>query len=153
VDDSTITHFERVKLRMEAIVPIVRDFERAFGKEAVHDVLRARIQRGVEQARNNEAYKGREPDFEKARKGIEFFSAGGALQYEVIACDKDTLQFNVTECQYARMMDEMNASDLGHLLVCEGDFAGAYSSGMELTRTQTRMRGQSHCDFRYYRRS
>ena len=152
MDESTITQFERIKIRMESIVPLIRDFENAFGKDAVHEVLEARVQRGIEQAQNNEAYKDRKPDFEKARKGIEFFSAGGALQYEVIACDKDTLQFDVTDCQYAKMMEEMNATDLGHLLVCQGDFAGAYRSGMELTRTQTRTQGHPHCDFRYHRR-
>jgi hypothetical protein len=150
--DSKITQFERVKIGMEVVVPLIRDFENAFGKEAVHRVLRERIERGVERARTDEAYVDRQPDFEQARDGIEFYSAGGALQYDVIACDKDTLQFDVTDCQYARMMEALNATDLGHLLVCQGDFAAAYRSGMELTRTQTRMQGFSHCDFRYHRR-
>jgi predicted ArsR family transcriptional regulator len=152
MDNSTITQFERVKVSMEAVVPIIRDFESAFGKEAVHRVLEARVERKIEEARSSEAYKLIEPDFEKAEKGIEFYSEGGALRYEVIACDKDSLQFNVTDCQYAKMMKGLNATDLGHLLVCQGDFAGAYRSGMELKRTQTRMQGYSHCDFRYHRR-
>jgi len=151
VADTTITQFERVKIGMETVVPIIRDFENEFGKEAVRRVLEARIERGIEQARSNEAYKDIQPNFEKARIGIEFYAAGNALQYDVIACDKDTLQFNVTGCQYARMMQELNATDLGHLLVCQGDFASAYRSGMELTRTQTRMQGFSHCDFHYHR--
>jgi len=149
--DSTITQFDRVRISMEAMVPIIRDFENEFGKEAVHRVLKARTARAIDRARNDEAFKDREPDFEKARAGIEFYSEGGALEYEVIACDKDTLQFNVTDCQYARMMQELDATDLGFLIVCSGDFAAAYRSGMELTRTQTRMQGYSHCDFRYRR--
>lgn len=151
--ENAITQFERVKIEMQAIVPIIREFENAFGKEAVRRVLEARNERNLESARNNEAYLGREPDFEKAREGIEFYSAGGALRYDVIACDRDTLQFNVTDCEYAKMMRDLDATDLGHLFVCQGDFAGAYRSGMELTRTQTRMQGHSHCDFRYHRRS
>jgi len=150
--DSTLTQFERVRIEMEVLVPIIRDFESEFGKEAVRRVLEARIRRGIERAKNNEAYKDREPDFTKARAEIEFYAAGKALEYDVIACDTDTLQFNVTDCQYARMMQELNATDLGHLFVCQGDFAGAYRSGMELTRTQTRMQGMPHCDFRYHRR-
>jgi len=149
--NSTITQFERVKINMETIVPIIRDFEDEFGKEAVHRVLEKRTERNIERARNNEVYRDREPNFEKARTGIEFYSAGGALQYEVIACDNDSLQFNVTDCQYAKMMQELEATDLGYLLVCQGDFAAAYRSGMELTRTQTRMQGFSHCDFCYHR--
>ena len=149
---ATITNFEKIRISMEAMVPIIRDFEQEFGKAAVHAVLEARIQRNIERAQNNSAYKDREPDFEKARDGIGFFSAGEALRYDVIACDKDTLQFDVKDCQYARMMAELNATDLGFLIVCQGDFAAAYRSGMELTRSQTRMQGYSHCDFRYHRR-
>ena len=118
--ESNITNFEKLKISMEAMVPIIRDFEKQFGKEAVHGVLDARIQKNIERAQNNKAYKDRAPDFEKARQGIEFFSAGEALQYEVIACDKDTLQFDVKNCQYARMMAELDATDLGFLLVCQG---------------------------------
>jgi hypothetical protein len=149
--DTAVTQFERVKISMEAVVPIIRDFENEFGKEAVQRVLKGRIERGIERARNEEAHKHIEPDFETARSGIEFYSAGNALQYDVIACDKDGLRFDVTDCQYARMMQDMNAADLGHLLVCQGDFAGAYRSGMELTRTETRMQGFPRCNFHYHR--
>jgi hypothetical protein len=73
------------------------------------------------------------------------------LKYDILATDKDRLEFDVKNCQYAKMMQELDAMDLGYLLICQGDFAAAYASGMELTRSQTRMQGFDFCDFRYHR--
>jgi hypothetical protein len=141
------------KIRMQRLVPIIRAMEDKFGRESVHAVLADEVTRGIEQARNSDEYKDRKADFARAEKGIEFFAAGEALKYEVLASDSDQLDFDVKNCQYARMMEELEATDLGFLLICQGDFAAAYESGMELTRTQTRMQGYDTCDFRYRQRT
>jgi len=43
--------------------------------------------------------------------------------------------------------------ELGFLLACGADFpvAEGFGPDIELTRTQTIMQGDSHCDFRYRR--
>ncbi|MEM7094316.1 MAG: L-2-amino-thiazoline-4-carboxylic acid hydrolase [Actinomycetota bacterium] len=46
----------------------------------------------------------------------------------------------------------LDARDLGLMLVCNVDFPLAARAGMDLERTQTKMTGASHCDFRYQRR-
>ncbi len=45
----------------------------------------------------------------------------------------------------------MGLGDIGHLLSCnrDGDFCIGYNPKMELTRTQTIMKGAPYCDFRY----
>ncbi len=45
----------------------------------------------------------------------------------------------------------MGLGDIGHLLSCnrDGDFCIGYNPEIEMTRTQTIMKGASHCDFRY----
>ena len=45
----------------------------------------------------------------------------------------------------------MGLGDIGDLLSCnrDGDFCIGYNPEMELERTQTIMKGASHCDFRY----
>ena len=134
------------------MVPVIRAMEDRFGKEAVQAVLADEVTRGIEQARDSDKYRDREPDFARAEKGIGFFAAEDALKYEVLATDRDHLRFDVKNCQYAKMMEELEATDLGFLLICQGDFAAAYESGMELTRTQTRMQGYDSCDFHYHRR-
>ena len=139
----------RETIRMKALVPVIRSFEQAFGKEAVHAVLRQAVQADKDEAGSSA---GREPDFDRAAKAMARFAVGEALDYRILAKDADRLELDVTGCRYAELMKELDASDLGHLLICEGDYAPALRAGMELTRTQTRMQGAGHCDFRFGRR-
>jgi L-2-amino-thiazoline-4-carboxylic acid hydrolase-like protein len=136
-------------IRMKPLVPVIRAFEQAFGKESVHAVLRQLVQGDKDDARSSV---GRDPDFDRAAKAMGRFAAGDALDFKIIAKDGDRLDIDVTRCKYADLMEELDATDLGHLLICEGDYAPALRAGMELTRTQTRMQGAGHCDFRFRRR-
>lgn len=74
-----------------------------------------------------------------------------ALEMDVLVTEPDEMAFNVTRCRYAEMYQEMGVGDIGHLLSCnrDGDFCVGYNPEIELTRTQTIMKGASHCDFRY----
>jgi hypothetical protein len=49
------------------------------------------------------------------------------------------------------MYRAMGLGEIGHLLSCnrDGDFCIGYNPEMKLERTQTIMKGASHCDFRY----
>lgn len=139
-----LTNFERVSIQMEAVVPIVRGLQEILGEDVVNEALAERLTRRLDAIEP-----GHEPDFDRMAEGTKFFAAGDALEYDIIAATSDSFDMNVTNCRYAEMMDKLGARDIGHLLVCGGDFAGAKRIGMELTRTQTRMQGASHCDFRY----
>ena len=61
------------------------------------------------------------------------------------------LDFNVRRCRYAETYRAMGLGDIGDILSCnrDGAFCEGYDSRIKLTRTQTIMRGASHCDFRY----
>ncbi|WP_319391084.1 L-2-amino-thiazoline-4-carboxylic acid hydrolase [uncultured Cohaesibacter sp.] len=74
-----------------------------------------------------------------------------ALQIETLVTEPDQMDFNVTRCRYAEMYKEMGLGDIGHLLSCnrDGDFCVGYNPDIKLERTQTIMKGASHCDFRY----
>jgi hypothetical protein len=74
-----------------------------------------------------------------------------ALEIEVLRADEEEMDFNVTRCRYSEMYKEMGLGEIGHLLSCnrDGDFCIGYNPEIELTRTQTIMKGASHCDFRY----
>ncbi|MBU1277864.1 MAG: L-2-amino-thiazoline-4-carboxylic acid hydrolase [Alphaproteobacteria bacterium] len=74
-----------------------------------------------------------------------------ALEMDMLVTEPDEMAFNVTRCRYAEMYQEMGVGDIGHLLSCnrDGDFCVGYNPEIELTRTQTIMKGASHCDFRY----
>ena len=74
-----------------------------------------------------------------------------ALQIETLVTEPEQMDFNVTRCRYAEMYKEMGLGDIGHLLSCnrDGDFCVGYNPDIKLDRTQTIMKGASHCDFRY----
>ena len=89
--------------------------------------------------------------FEDFRAIMPLWTAEDALEIEPIEMTDERMDFDVTRCRYSEMYKEMGLGDIGHLLSCnrDGDFCLGYNSDMELTRTQTIMKGASHCDFRY----
>ena len=75
------------------------------------------------------------------------YGEGGILTYETRRTDDGAFAVDVTDCGYAKLMDELGARDLGDLLLCAEDEVAVARAGTVLERTQTRMRGASHCDF------
>lgn len=92
-----------------------------------------------------------EPDLKDFADLLPLWKMDGALEMDVIEEGPDRLEFNITRCRYSEMYKEMGLGDIGHLLSCnrDGDFCIGYNPKMELTRTQTIMKGATHCDFRY----
>ena len=94
---------------------------------------------------------GHTPDFQDFADIMPNWTAGGSLEIEHLHTSAERFEFNVTRCRYAEMYREMGLGRIGHLLSCnrDGDFCIGYNPDMKLTRTQTIMKGASHCDFRY----
>ena len=149
MDPSELTNLERMRIQMEYAVPLVRDLQRLLGEQVVNEALARR----VELLAAEQAQPGSKADFGRMEAGMELYARGGALDYDVIASDSDRFDVNITRCDYMRMMEDLGARDVGHLLICNLDYPMAARTGMALTRTQTQMQGASFCDFRYRRRS
>lgn len=151
-DEPKLTHLQKSRIRMEVVIPIIRALENEIGVERAHQIVRealdTKARKEVSQILGG-----------KRVEKMPFNSVGmdavysSALQYEVLREDDEAFDFNVTGCGYKRMMEEMDAVDLGGLLFCNGDFASADEWGVDLERTQTCMQGASHCNFRYRLRS
>ena len=94
---------------------------------------------------------GHTPSFEDFLAIMPLWTKEDALQIDLIEANEDKLHFNITRCRYSEMYKEMGLGLLGDLLSCnrDGDFCIGYNPDMELERTQTIMKGASHCDFRY----
>ncbi len=145
-----LTILERIRIQMEYAVPLLRDLQELLGEESVNAALVERLRTRTQKAKDtctNEA------DMSRMALGTEQFAAGEALEYEIIESDSERFDMNVTRCRYAQMMEQLGAREIGHLLICNGDFEAAERVGMELTRTQTCMQGADFCDFRYRKRS
>lgn len=105
----------------------------------------------IEQGKALAAQLGRAPDLIDFKAIQPNWTREDALRIETLEATEEKMDFNVTRCRYAEMYKEMGLGDIGHLLSCnrDGDFCIGYNPEIELTRTQTIMKGASHCDFRY----
>ena len=84
-------------------------------------------------------------------RGLSAWSAGGALETEVIELTDGSFAFDVTRCRYAEMYRSLGLEDLGATLSCNRDGAliEGFNPDVVFTRTQTIMSGATHCDFRF----
>jgi hypothetical protein len=72
-----------------------------------------------------------------------------AIQSEPVEGDPGEMNFDVTDCKYARFFKSLGEPELGFLLVCSMDFDVADVLGIGLQRTTTIMEGAERCDFRW----
>ncbi len=144
---ANLTHLEKRRIQMEYVVPLIKDLQAILGEDVVLAALAERNRR----AEGSAAVLGKEvsPDFGRMAKATEGFAAGDAMDYEVITSSESAFDMNVHRCGYAEMMEDLGGREFGHLLICNGDFAAANRIGMALERSQTRMQGDSYCNFRY----
>jgi hypothetical protein len=73
-----------------------------------------------------------------------------ALTVDWKRLDETHVEFDVTACKYAEFWRGVGEPELGFLLQCSADYAVTDAvDPIHLERTQTRMQGASHCDFRF----
>ena len=144
-----LTFLERTTIQMLYVVPLIRDLQRILGEEVVNAALAQRIKDQTADAKKSDV---KAEDLSTMESATQMYAAGDALEFDIIRSEKDHFDMNVTGCGYAKMMDNLGASDIGFNLICGLDIPMAEEMGMTLKRTQTCMQGASHCDFRYSRR-
>ncbi len=142
------------KRRIEAaIIKNIFDvLEERHGREEAEEVIsQAVIKSSVEQGKEFRQQHGGEPDLKDFAALSSLWEMDGALKKDILVSTADRLEYNMVHCGYADMYKEMGLGDIGHLLSCnrDGTFCDGYNPNMKLTRTQTIMKGASHCDFRY----
>lgn len=151
----TLTLLERREIEARIVGPLIAGFRAEFGDEATLRIVRRVI---AELARESGAELARslgEASLSAFARCLETWTAGGALEIEMLERSDERLDFNVRRCRYAEMYRALGLADLGSSLSCVRDFALAegFNPDIELTRTQTLMEGASHCDFRFRRRA
>ena len=147
----SIPQLEQAKIQARVLLPLVKAFQAELGEERANQIVRKAWEAVAR--RTGEAARDLLPGnpVEKVAAGLPIFSAGGALDVEVLKQTSEAFEFNVKGCRYAEFFKELGESELGFLFSCSGDFAQAegLSPDLEFTRSQTIMQGASHCDFRY----
>ncbi|MZR31688.1 L-2-amino-thiazoline-4-carboxylic acid hydrolase [Sneathiella litorea] len=147
-DTIGITPFEHIKLTVEAQIPLVRAMEKELGPEKAHRLIREALDtrnRKISENRSRNA----PMTIPKLEAEFSSFGIGVDFEFEVLKRSEDEFHVDVHKCAYTKMMEELEARDLGPLLICNCDFALAEGLGLELKREKTCMKGDGMCDFRF----
>ena len=142
---------EQAKIQAQALVPLIQTLQAELGearaKALVRKALGGWMRRAAEQMSAGTPGTG----LDKLAAAVPFFTAGNALDVELVEKTETTLAFNATGCRYAKFYKELGVPELGFLLLCDLDHPMTEGFGPDLhfERTQTIMQGADHCDFRY----
>ena len=141
----------RREIEARIVAPLLDALGEEFGRERVLEVARDVIvniarKQGAQLA---ESMGGQTLDHFAA--SMEAWKKGDAIEMEVLSKTEGDFAFNITRCCYAEMYTDLGIPELGVLLSCNRDFAliEGFNADIKLTRSQTIMEGETHCDFRY----
>ena len=93
---SQLTFFDKQRIQMEYVVPLVKDLMVVLGEAQVLDALEE-----VNKLRLERTQKQDNADFSQMDSMVEMYAAGGALEYEVIASSEDHFDLDIHGCRYA----------------------------------------------------
>ena len=143
---------EQRRIEANVIKPIYEEMRDELGIERANDILgKAIVKNAIAQGEAYAAAQTEPTSLQGFYDLLPQWTAGGALEIEVLEQNNALLSFNVKRCRYSEMYKEMGLGDVGHLLSCnrDGTFCEGYDARINFERTQTIMSGASHCDFRY----
>ena len=139
---------EAVKIQSRVLIPVVKALEAEIGRERAHALVGRAI---AESWADFQAARAGDGDSHPARAdgGFAF-----PVESEVVERGEDVHGVNMTACAFADWFREIGEPEIGALLTCGVDFAveRRLRPDWEFRRTQTRMQGADHCDFRWRRR-
>lgn len=150
----TLTQQIGVLLRRETeariLAPLIDALGEAFGREEVLEIV-ADVVIGLARQQGAALAADYGKDADAFLETLKFWQQGGALEIDVLAQDKNTLDFDVKRCRYAEMYRALGIPELGAVLSCNRDYAmvEGFNSDATLTRDQTIMEGAPCCTFRY----
>ena len=146
-----LTLLQRREIEAKIVGPLIRGFAAELGAEKTLEIVRGVIVGLAREAGADLASSLGEASLEAFGRSLDRWSAGGALEIDILEQTPERLSFNVTRCKYAEMYRALGLADLGGSLSCQRDFAlvEGFNPEITLTRTQTLMEGASHCNFRF----
>jgi hypothetical protein len=141
-------HFQRV---FKNNVSLIRELESRVGKAEMHAILLDwSNRRGVEMAQDIQA--GSFEEFKhrfKQTAESEYYSNVSTVDFPT---DTETeLACHFSECLYAKTFRDLEAEDLGYIMLCHPDFAmaEAINPKLQLERSKTLMQGHDCCNHKY----
>ena len=149
-----VPFIEQVKIQAQVLVPILKAFQKEFGKDRVNEIVTKAIAPVYRQF--GAAWWANTPGAgtDKIKAAIDMFAIAeerSAIEVEELKRTNTEYDFDITGCRYADFYKELGEPELGALLVCGVDdpMTEGYGPGVKLDRAQTIMRGADKCTFRY----
>ncbi len=140
----------RREVEARILAPVIEAMAEAFGRDAVHEILRKTIETlAREQGAALAAEYG--DDGAAFLETLQFWTRDDALEIEILHQDDKRLDFDVTRCRYAESYRALGIAELGKTLSCarDGAFIEGFNPKARLTRDQTILGGAPCCTFRY----
>jgi hypothetical protein len=137
---------EATKIQAKAVIPIVKALEQELGKERAHGIIGRAI------AGNYLAWRDKRGFVADSHPASEDDNSPGfPVEKEVVEHTETAYGHNIIGCAFADYFRGVGEPEIGALMTCGVDFAAEehMRPGWEFSRTQTRMQGAAHCDFRW----
>ena len=138
-----LSSIDKAKIEMPSLVKLIRLFENEFGQEKVRKVLLNNLKKELDSIKEWE-----NPDTEAEIQFLNDFAPKNEQKYEIVSKKNNCLEYKATKCSFAELMKELKAEGIGKILICDQDFCTYKRLGFKLTRKQTIMEGEEHCDFK-----
>ncbi|MEL0022086.1 MAG: L-2-amino-thiazoline-4-carboxylic acid hydrolase [Rickettsiales bacterium] len=135
-----------IKIQSRVVIPITRELEKEVGKEKAHAIIGRAIAASYVAYREMKGFeKNSHPRVEQE------VDSGFPVEREVVEDTDESYGYNITGCQFAEYFRAIGEPEIGALMTCGVDYAAEdlIRPGWAFTRTQTRMQGADHCDFRW----
>ena len=139
-------------------INLIREFERRFGKEKVHAILREyygsqSIVSCRSMVENLEEPISSIEDFRRVIKDLDSrpFSQKTMINEHPDSPDDQAIR-TTRHCLWADIFNEFGAADIGKIMLCDTDHltAEVFHPKIRLERTKTIMEGDDCCDFVYH---
>jgi hypothetical protein len=143
-----------IKIQMDVIMPLLKAVRAELGKERadrlVFEALQASSREELQTLESQITGSPKEKFYAICAMGEPQIQAED-IDRETLREDADVLEFNITGCRYAEFFHQLGEPELGAVLLCDFDYhvVEIGSPEVEFTRTQTIMKGERCCDFRY----
>lgn len=148
-----ITTMDTVKIQAQVLLPLARALRKEIGEERTRELLRSAIEEASRERISGQAEQVEGSPLEKFQAMMSRSAAvnGPQLELEVREMKPERMEFDVKRCRYAELFQSLGETEVGAMLLCDGDAYMAEVAGptVEFSRSQTLMEGGSHCDFCY----
>ena len=152
-----ISLLDQVKIQAQVLVPVLKALRAELGEERANKLITTALREWYRDTvlRAGALMPGSPREKWAALMAARIPRIGADIEVQMLKQEPDAIEFNATGCRYADFFRAVGEPELGTVLLCEGDAhrVEVGSPEVEMTQTQTIMKGAKYCDFRFRMKS